>query len=225
MDSLFAKGVYSLQDAARLLREKPSTLKRWAFGYHRNDKDYPPAITTGLPEVDGVKAITFLELIELLFIRGFLESGVSWPMVHEAARVAARLFDTAHPFAMKRWFADPAGIYAMLKEEGAEEVYVELAGDGQIAMIHALEGYLRQIDFDISGIAERWHPMGKDEPIVIDPQRAFGAPVVQGTSTRTSVLADMYEAGTPAEEIAWWYDLPQWQVESAIRFERELAAA
>src|SRR5690348_3519889 len=93
-------GVYPARVAARLLQEKVATIQRWAFGYRRRGNDYPAAITTILPEVEQERALTFLELVETMFIQALLRSGLSWPKVREASRVAARLLkDEPHPFA------------------------------------------------------------------------------------------------------------------------------
>lgn len=225
MEQLISKGLYTLRDAARLLGEDTATLRRWAFGYQRGGKVYPALINAELPEIDGVRSITFLELIELLFIKGFRQSGLSWHRIREAARVASNLFQTEHPFAMRRWFADPVGIYAELRTDTDEEVLVELSGGAQVVIEHALEPYLRQLDFDVDGFAKRWYPLGKEVPISLDPTIAFGAPVIDGTRIETAVLVAMLDDGQSVDDIAWWYELDPWQVDAAVRFERERLAA
>ena len=183
-----SRGIYTVVEAARLLHEKPVAVRRWAFGYRRRGRSYAGAIATDLPPIGDAKAVTFCELVELMFVQGFLRSGVSWPKIHSAAAVARELLGTTHPFAMKKWFADPGGIYALLEETEGETVLVELSGAGQIAMRETLAMYLEQLDFDLDGFAARWHPLGKDLPVVVDPHLIFGAPVVKGTRMPTSIL-------------------------------------
>src|SRR3954453_8607741 len=77
-------GVYMVPVAARLLQERSATVERWAFGYQRRGKDYRAAITTDIPPIGDSRAITFLELVELMFIQALLETGLSWPKVREA---------------------------------------------------------------------------------------------------------------------------------------------
>ncbi|MEQ9401063.1 MAG: DUF433 domain-containing protein [Longimicrobiales bacterium] len=77
--------------------EKPRTIRRWAFGYSRRGKDYEPAIFPDHPESIEAQALTFLDLVELLFIKGCLQAGVSWPKVREAASTAARLLGAGAP--------------------------------------------------------------------------------------------------------------------------------
>lgn len=223
--TLISKGVYDLRFAARVLREEPRTLRRWAFGYRRRGVDYQGVIPTELPVSKGEAAITFHELIELLFIAGFRESGLPFTKIREALEVAQRLFGTEHPFAMKNWFVDPAGLYAEIRSQSGDPVLVELAGDAQIAIKQALHPHIRQLDFARSGIARRWFPRGRDVPIVMDPELAMGSPVINGTAVPTQALSEFYTDDDSIDELAWWYDLQPGEVAAAVRFEQELAAA
>ncbi len=123
---------------------------------------------------------------------------------------------------MKKWFADPGGIYALLEETEGETVLVELSGAGQIAMRETLAMYLEQLDFDLDGFAARWHPLGKDLPVVVDPHLIFGAPVVKGTRIPTLILIENYTGPESVDEIAWWYGLQPAEVHAAVRFEQQL---
>lgn len=226
MREFLSAGIFSTSDAARLIGVDSASVRRWAFGYTRRGTTYPGAIKTEIPKMDSRYALTFVELVELLFINGFRETGVSWTVIRESAELAKRLYETDHPFAMRTWFADPAGIYALLEsvEEEKPDVFIELSGDGQVAMQHTLDRYLQQLEFDLDDVAQRWFPSGQDEPVVIDPRIAFGAPVIVGTRVPTELLAAEYTGPESIESLAWAYDLEEWQVEAAIRFERDRAA-
>lgn len=58
---------------------------------------------------------------------------------------------------------------------------------------------------------------------MLDPKIAFGAPIVEGTAVRTDVVAGMVKA-TSRESAAQVYVLSERQVDSAIEFEKALAA-
>ncbi len=219
-------GLYPLIQSAWLLGERPSTVQRWAFGYHRRGKVYTPAIRTELHQSGGSYTLTFVELIELLFIKAFLKSKLSWPKVRQAAVTAAKLLkDEPHPFATKRWFADAAAIYLKLGEEYGEEILVEVAGHAQIAMEPALRPYLQQIEFDIAGMAKRWFPLGFGTPIVLDPQRSFGAPITSKAGVPTEAIASLHRAGDSPSTIASWFRMEEQEVSAAIEFETQYAGA
>jgi uncharacterized protein (DUF433 family) len=225
MSALLSAGLYSVPEAARLLGEQTRTIRRWAFGYRRRGRYYDPAIFPDAADWKGPSVLTFLDLVELLFIQGCLKAGVSWPKVRAAAETAARLLrNEPHPFALKKWFADPAGVYLMLGERDGEDSLVEVAGDAQVAMREALSPYLDQLDFDMRGVAERWFPLGPTEPILVDPRRAFGAPIVQEGGIRTDVLAGMHDAGDSFAAISAWFEVEEHEVRAAVAYEHRKAA-
>jgi uncharacterized protein (DUF433 family) len=224
LTTLLARGLYSLPGAARLLATSPAQLRRWAFGYERGGRRYEAVIHADLEEVAGQRALTFLDLVELMFIKGLRDSGHSFPRIHEAHGVLSRLLETEHPFALRRAFSDPAGIYTLLEREDHGDLLVELKGAGQIAMWPTLQRYLKQLEFDVDDLAERWYPAGPASPVVVDPRVSFGAPVVTGTRIETAAIAELYQGEDSIEEIAWLFDLAPAQVKAAIEFERSLAA-
>lgn len=214
-------GLYTLPQAGRMLGEEARTVRRWAFGYSRRRRTYPPPIKTEVPVRHGVRILIFLELVELLFIQGFLRAGVSWKKVRKASVTAARLLgDDPHPFALKKWFVDPVGIYLKLGEQYEEHVLLEVAGDAQVAIEATIQPYLQKIEFDISGLAQRWYPMGFGTPVVVDPRRSFGEPIVQGGGVRTQIIAEMSAAGDSVDTIAAWYDIDAYEVVAALMYEQ-----
>ena len=219
------KGIYTIQEAARLLRLPRPTVRRWALGYARRGMEYEPAIEISLPPEEGKPALAFLDLVELMYIDAFRRSKISWKKIHHAAKTAARMHDTAHPFALRKFFVEGGKHLHAVLEKSGEEHLVELRGDGQLEMETVLHHYLDQLEFGIDDLAQRWSPIGKRQPIVIDPQIAFGAPVVRNTGIETATLARMHEGGETIDGIAWWYELEEWQVEAAVAFEKGLATA
>jgi uncharacterized protein (DUF433 family) len=224
--SVDAKGIYTVPAAARLLGETPAKIHRWAFGYRRRGIEYQSAITTDVAELEGVRIVTFLELVELMFIKGLLATGLSWPKVREASRVAARLLkNERHPFATRRWFVDAASIYLQLGQEHGEELLTEVAGHAQLAMKPVLQPYLTQLEFGAGDVAQRWFPRGPTTPIVVDPRRAFGMPITARGGVPTETIGALHRAGDPIEVIAAWYRLDEAEVAAAVEFEKSLARA
>jgi len=229
-------GIYTPRDAAILLGERPSTIRRWAWGYSRDRAgrpvDYPPLIRTDLPEIDGQRALTFVELIELLYIRAFERAGVPWSLIKHAAVLASRMLGTEHPFAIRRLFVDPKSVYAELREKNGDDSLVQLVGHGQHMMPELVKPYLDELDFDVNDVARRWWPMGRNGGVVIDPQVAFGAPIVEQAGIRTETLADSYDAERPlfgdagaVERVAWTYDIEPRHVRTALQFREGLRKA
>src|SRR3954469_16888998 len=95
-------GLYTFPEAARIIGIAPAKLRRWVSQYRRKEPgaEYlsKPVISRYFQESERV--LTFLELVELLFVKLFREEGVSMPVIRKAAEEAARQFDTPYPFAV-----------------------------------------------------------------------------------------------------------------------------
>ena len=229
-------GIYTRTDAGRLLGLTPRRLGRWVRGYtywlrsgaepRRTSK--PPIVRTDLPRVGGALSLSFLELMELRVVRGFVQKGVPLQRVRVAARRIASLFKTTHPFAHRRLFTDRQQIFVDLADMDAQPGLLQVTGRKASLQVIAgglLKGYVEEMDFDAqTSLAERWFPLGRSMPIVLDPRIAFGAPVLLGTRIRTDVLS-AYVSGNREPSVAKAFDLRIDQVRAAVAFEAHLAQA
>jgi uncharacterized protein (DUF433 family) len=67
--------------------------------------------------------------------------------------------------------------------------------------------------------------MGKERPIVLDPQRSLGKPIDNGSGIPTMALYQTWRAGEPVERIARWYSVQPDVVDAAIKYEDSLLQA
>ena len=85
---------------------------------------------------------------------------------------------------------------------------------------HAL-GALARVEYDKQGRAIRLFPVLRRErgpkSIVIDPRRAFGRPVVAGTSVPAADIRARFDAGDGVDELARDYDVRPELIEDALR--------
>jgi uncharacterized protein (DUF433 family) len=90
---------------------------------------------------------------------------------------------------------------------------------------------LRRIERDSSGKVIRLYPYTRIETghepcvVMIDPLVSFGRPVLTGTGSPTSVVAERFTAGESVEDLARDYGRDGAEIEEAIRFELEVEAA
>ncbi len=230
-------GIYSRPEAARLLGLTPSRLRRWVSGYtywlnydqsdSRQRRRQPPVISTDIPAIDSFIALSFLELMELRVVKALIDKGVSLQHIRAAARLASERFSTEHPFASRRVFTDGRAIFSAISDEEAVPNVVKWhkAEIDQVVAGGIFEAFLREIEFDPgTALAYRWWPLGRGEPVILDPKISFGAPVVEGTAVRTGTVARM-AAHLSVGEAAVAYELELRQAEAAVEFEARLAAA
>lgn len=208
-------GLYTVPEAARLTRVSPSRIRRWVFG-----RGGAAALERQLPPVEGQDALGFYNLVEALFIRDLSTQGVSWPTIRKAAERARDVIGDAHPFAAGRLHTDGRSVFLEVAQETGDRQLLNLV-DGNFAMLDVLErSFTRTVTFaGPEGRASEWRPE-PDLDVVLDPQRRFGRPIINGTGVPTDVLASalVAEKGN-LERVARWWQVPAEAVRQAAEFE------
>lgn len=205
-------GLYSLVEAARLLSTPRRTLARWVEGYvqqlRNGTKHYRPVV-----DCDDEASLTFGDLIELMYVRGFRNAGVPLPEIRDASAKYRNVWDTAYPLATKRFATDGRNL---LIQEGTD-------------WAHALSGQ-RKAFFEeigkqlvhIGDLTSEWRPLGRDRAVVLHPDRSFGKPIEDRSGAHTFLLYQAVQGGAAVEEVAWWYDTLPAAVTDAVNYERQL---
>lgn len=231
MDDLrFDSGLYSVREAARLARVPAQSLMNWIRGYTYPTLTGPvrarPIIR---PTAKGAKppALSFVNLMEAVALAGFRQAGVPMQRVRRALVYVAKAMEEPHPLVSERVRTDGLDLFWEYQSRGSngERALIDLVHGGQKVFPEAVERYLRQIEWGPDAIVARWWIAGeraKKGSIVVDPKRAFGAPVIAGTGIRTEDVFDRFSAGEPIEELALDYGLTFDKVEAAIRTEARL---
>ncbi len=209
-------GIYSYAEAASLLQVSYGRVHRWAEGYtaerHGATIHAEPVLYAKRRHA-GV--LTFPDLIELMFVKLFTDRGVRLATIAATAERLSRELGTPYPFACKRLETDGR---QLLDTVGS---CFRSVADTQL-VFQFVEEFFRNIDFDPDTcLSDRWFPLGRDVPVVIDRHRSFGAPIV-ATGVRTDIVYATYKAEEgDTEVVAYWYDISPQEVEAAVRFETE----
>jgi uncharacterized protein (DUF433 family) len=223
------RGVYTGREAARLSMLRSERITPWVRGYSytigSGAKSSSPPIFAADRSNDGPLSLSFLDLVEILFVRAFLAQGVSMRTIRCAATEGARIFDVKHPFCLKRFETDGRGIFAQVAKDAGDEAIVNLVSS-QTVFPRVIRPLFKQIEYDVvTELASVWWPRGREVPVVLDPARAFGTPIVAQRGVPTHVLAGPVEAGDSPELVAKWFEVPVAEVRAAVEFERSLLAA
>lgn len=220
-------GLYTVPEAARLTRVPSQSIRRWIGGYtYRragNVRESPPVWSSQIPRTEGTVCLGFLDLLEIRFVNAFRRHGVSWSVIRLAAKRACDVFRQDHPFSRQRFKTDGRSIFAEIIEAEAETKLLDLVRS-QYAFHKVVSPTLyASLDFSSHDEAIRWYPMWPKRQIVVDPQRAFGRPIVAREGVPAAALAKAVEVDGSTENIAKWYDVSKQSVEAAVAFERELS--
>lgn len=221
MGTMLGNGVYGYREAARLTGLKPACVREW-FRSRPGDAKRPPVFSSDYKPVDGGRAISFLDLIDVFVAGQLREHGVS---LQTLRRVYVRLqteLNAKHPFCRSELLSDGKIVFTRgMDERGQEELKEVLSRQKVFPSI--ILPFLKRIDYgEVSRLAERWRIA---RLVVIDPRISFGKPIVEEYSIPTAVLADAYQANDQdAERVADWFNVNAEHVLAAVEFESNMAA-
>ncbi|MEQ1603476.1 MAG: DUF433 domain-containing protein [Pyrinomonadaceae bacterium] len=222
---------YMLRDAARYTGVPLNTLNSWVAG-RRYATDSGPKHSKPLIIRPDRKEnlLSFNNLIEAHVLNA-IRRRHSIPMhrVRTALDFLAKKFGSKHPLADHDFETD--GIDLFVDQFGE---LINVSRSGQLAMQDILRAYLKRIERDENGLARQLFPFTRgaaaenfNDPkiVAINPQIAFGKPVIAGTGIPTSIIAERYKTGESIADIADDYGRKQIEIEEAIRCEFSLQAA
>jgi uncharacterized protein (DUF433 family) len=221
---LLTRPLYSFAEADRLAGVSPRTSSRWVKGYRyrneRGERVAQPSMTTSRA-VEPNEGVSFLDLVSIKAIDGLRKMNFSTRAIRQVVQYCQDELRMAYPLATQKFKTDRRNIYMHAGDGRLLEV---LGGrQGAQAWDRILEPFLQDLDYH-NEFARRWYPLGKDEPVVVDPDYGFGLPVVVGSGVRTESIAEQYYAGDKFEHIAYDFNVTRKQIESALKLESQLAA-
>lgn len=226
-DPRFDLGLYSTADAARLAGRSPKTVRNWVRGYR-----YPArgrlvrARGVIVPTTDDPSTLSFINLIEAVALSAFRTAGVPMQRVRRALDYIAKEIDVSHLLASERLLTDGLDlIYEFERKTGDSVGLVNISRGGQKAFEQVIASYLHELEWGRDRFASRWWPGSArpgEGPIVVDPRRGFGSPVIAATGIRTEDLFARFAAGESVRALSDDYQVSSDTVEAAVRFEAGL---
>lgn len=217
--------LYSIAEAARIVRVKPTTVRAWALGrtYPTSEgaKSWPALIHAADAKQ---KRLSFANLVELHVLSALRDKKVQVERIRSATQFIRRELKATHPLADVDAQTDWV------------DIYVEFLGrlinasTSTFTLRPLVERYLERIERDEQGLASRLFPITRDDDVgpravAIDPTRRFGRPVLVCANIETSVVAERYFAGEDPGSIASDLGIDLSDVHEAVRFENQLHAA
>jgi uncharacterized protein (DUF433 family) len=225
--SLLGIGLYTVTEASRLTGIPAARLRRWLCGYtYRTGNEVAtaaPVWRRQVADVDGTIGLGFLDLIEARFVDAFREASVPLPVIRSCAERARELIGSDHPFSSQRFRTDGRTIFADIADQTGEKQLLDLTRS-QLAFGRIIGPSLYAgIEFSADDIPARWWPLGQQTPIVIDPGRAFGQPIVSDAAVPTRTLSDAVSAEGSVTVVARLFRVDPRSVRAALRFEQRIA--
>ena len=227
-DPRFDLGLYTSAEAARLARLPPTTLRHWVEGYrYRLGGQLVRADPVIRLLQEGEPSLSFVNLAEIIALAGFRQAGVPMQRVRRALEYASLHMGTDHPLGTERILTDGLDLFWEYQEREPNDVQlVNLSREGQKVFPDVVNRFLREMEWGPDLFVTRWWPGRQNEAasgfVVVDPRRAFGAPVLAGTGIRTEDVFQRFRGGESITDLTEDYGLTLEQVQAAIRLETRL---
>jgi hypothetical protein len=124
MDKL-GHGVYSLPEAARLTRLKPQRVREW-FRAQASGRARRPIFRSDYAPVDGDRAISFHDLIELFVAGRLRDHGVSLQTLRKVHKQLQVDLQTRHPFGRREVLTRGGHVFTFGLDGRGEEEMIEI---------------------------------------------------------------------------------------------------
>lgn len=183
----------------------------------------PPLWTSQHADVEEHLEIGFRDLIELRFVKAFVDAGMGLLAIRNCLEYARECVRDERPFSTRRFQTDGRTIFLESIERAGEPKLLDLK-KRQYVFRQVIERTFKDLDVEDDAVA-RWRPFHGKKSIVIDPGRAFGQPIASQWGVPTIALAEAAEAEGSAEDAARIFEVPINIVRDAVNFEESLARA
>lgn len=221
-DPRVARAIFTLRETAGYLDIPKSTVQWWA----RPPESKKPLITC-FPRRGREATVPFIGFAEAYVLSAFRRAGVPLQRIRPAVRVLSSEIGLDHALASKRLYTDGAEVlydYAVKREEG-ELLDLVVARTQQRQFSDLVKGYLKRIHYGGDGWAASVKlPTYRSAGVVVDPNVAFGLPLVAHGGARVEDLVDRFQAGDSLAELANDFGVPEGEVEDVIRVATRTAA-
>lgn len=232
----FVDPLYTITEAADIVKAPATTLTTWACGYVRR----PP----GRPEVRGDPIITsvgeprwnrplipFVGLTEATVLAAIRKSGVPMQRIRPALKKLQEGLGLRHALAHKRLYTDGAELLYDFSERHPNEQAGRAARrlvvirNRQCVFTEVIDQYLQGFQYAEDGYVELFRvPAYRQAEVVVDPTRSSGAPIFVTGGYRVEDLVGRFLAGESVADLREEFGIPTNQIEDAIRVASRRAA-
>lgn len=208
-------GIYTASEIAQILRIPYRTVYTWMNKYWDGKLGQNYGSNYSWVK-DGSRSVSFHTFIEFYVMMRFSEAGVKPKQVIAAHKELVKMYKTAFPFARKEVLkgikSDGKHVYLKTKKG-----IIELNGTKQFNL-DLIQLFFINLEFDDDNLASKFWPIGKKKSILVDPQRRFGHPVIDGKNIFPEVIFNHFKAGDPVAYIAHVYKISEKEVNNALEY-------
>jgi len=216
---------YTIEETARYLIVPATTVRYWTIG----EAGAAPLTTVFSRRPLLLSFKNLVELYVLESLREFHDVGML--RIRKSVEELRIEKPSKFPLADYQLATRNRKIYL----EGERDELINLTAGGQHAFKAIMDPFLKRVERNAQGIAERLFPFTSREHqqnpdraprvVVIDPRVAFGMPVLVGSRISTAFLMSRRKGGASVSKLARDYDRSETEIEEAISLEESKIAA
>jgi len=202
--------LYTIAEAAQYVGLPYSTLQSWLSP----GGDREPLVTS-LGRKRYEASIPFIGLAEAFVLQAARAAGVPRHRIRPGVEAVKHELGLEHALASRLLYTDGA---ELLVRYAAEDEDLEVARTRQRQLTKTVKHQLQLITYAGDGYAARLQLPGYGPAdVVVDPEVAFGYPVVKGKGVRVKDVLERFWAGESLRAVADDFDLNDEAVEALIR--------
>jgi len=215
LDAARTTPIYSLSDAAAIVRAPATSFSRWAHG-HRFKQRQEGRFGWSDPLLTGVRAgrgytVPFNALAEGYIIESFRRAGLPLARIRPAIDVLRKEIGVESALLSERLKTDGAEI---LYENGDQELVVVRNKQGVFRDI--VEHYLQTISYTDGFVDFLRLPMFERVDVVVDPYRNSGQPTIARLGVAVEDVVSRIRAGEPMDDVAYDFGLRADELSSLV---------
>jgi uncharacterized protein (DUF433 family) len=214
MVDIFTDPLLTPSEVSTYLKIPRSTVYYWLNATATDSR--APLVHQLAAERRGAASVPFAGVVEAYVLRALRnELGFTKRQIADTVVDVRKNFGTDFALASKRIATDGIDIFLMHAEDEFTRV-----GDHQGLIREVVGDYLRYITWEETGdyaARLRLPSFGDDAPVIIDPQFAWGEPVVERNKVPVRAVIDLWASGEPLSTVADEYDLKVGEVEEICR--------
>jgi uncharacterized protein (DUF433 family) len=206
--------LFTINEAAKYLGLPYSTLRSWV----RPDDGLP--LVHSLPKEGHFPSIPFVGFAEAFVLAAAKRAGVKPGRVRAGVEAVRKELGLEYALASRRLYVDKAELLVAYETDPDHRSPEDLTviRNHQLQMTEMVKNQLELITYGSDDFAATIQlPVFKRTKVIVDPQEAFGQPIVERTGTRVRDILGLFWAEEQIKDIAYDFDLKTDEVEDIIR--------
>ena len=167
-----------------------STLHQWA-----RPNGAEPLVTV-FPRAGRSATVPFVGFAEAFVLSALRSAGVPMQRIRPAVAKLSAEIGLEHALVSKRVYTDGGELIFDYAKSSDDEALLTVVRTGQQHFEQIIRNYLKPISYGDDGWAQQVHlPAYRSAQVLVDPNQAFGQPLVIHGGARVEDLVDRFQAG------------------------------